>query len=109
MPRTLVDQPHITEKEFVGGASAPTGPLRNQTNGYWFDVRDLFKYGDQFMNYANALGYAPALPAANGEKRWATAAMVDAWFKAPAVNKIRQDGVTRLSILGHPTTAVDNT
>lgn len=69
MPRTLVDQPHITVKEFVGGSSAPTGPLRGQTNGYWFDVRDLFTYGDQFMNFAGTQGYAPALPAANGEKR----------------------------------------
>lgn len=109
MPRTLVDQPHITVQEFVGGSTAPTGPLRNQTAGYWFDTRDIFNYGDQFMSFANAAGYAPALPAASGEKRWMTGAMIDALFAAPAANKFRQDGVTRLSILSHPTTATDNT
>ena len=109
MPRTLVDQPHITVKEFVGGTTGATGPLRGQTNGYWFDVRDLFKYGDQFMNYAESAGYVPALPAANGEKRFMTGAQIDALFADAASNKIRQDGVTRLSILAHPTTAIDNT
>lgn len=109
MPRTLVDQPHITVKEFVGGDTSPTGPLRGQTNGYWFDIRDLFKYGDQFINYAETSGFAPALPSAAGEKRFMTGAMIDALFNDPAKNKVRQDGVTRLSILGHPTTAIDNT
>lgn len=109
MPRTVIDQPHTTVQEFVGGTTAPTGPLRGQTAGYWFDVRDVFKYGDQFINFASSNGYAPALPAANGEKRFASAAMIDAWFAASAKNKFRQDGVTRLSILGHPTTSTDNT
>lgn len=109
MPRTLVDQPHITVKEFVGGASG-TGPLKGQTNGYWFDVRDLFKYGDQFLNNPTALaGYAPLLPTAAGEKRFMTSDMINALFQDVLKNKIRQDGVTRLSILGHPTTAMDNT
>lgn len=109
MPRTLVDQPQVTVQEFVGGTTAPTGPLRGQTNGYWVDVRDLFKYGDQFLNFASANGYAPALPNAAGEKRFMTATMIDALFAASAKNKFRQDGVTRLSILSHPSTVVDNT
>ena len=109
MPRTLVDQPHITVKEFVGGTTNPTGPLRGQTNGYWVDARDLFKYGDQFLNTAALAGYAPLLPSAAGEKRFMDGAMIDALFQDAAKNKIRQDGVTRLSILGHPTTAIDNT
>lgn len=109
MPRTAVDQPHTTVQEFVGGASTPNGPLRGQTAGYWFDIRDLLKYGDQFIAYAGAAGYAPALPAANGEKRYMTAAMIDALFAVGTANKFRQDGVSRLSILGHPTTVVDNT
>lgn len=108
MPRMLSDQPHTTVKEFVGGAGG-NGPLRNQTKGYWLDTRDLFAYGDQFLAYASANGYAPALPAPNGEKRFMTAAQVDALFADAAKNKIREDGVTRLSILSHPTTATDNT
>lgn len=109
MPRLLVDQPHTTVKEFVGGASTPTGPLRNQTAGYWLDTRDLFTYGDQFLKFANANGFAPALPAPNGEVRFMTGAQIDALFAVAANNKVRQDGVTRMSILAHPTTATDNT
>ena len=109
MPRLLADQPHTTVKEFVGGSASPTGPLRGQTAGYWLDTRDLFAYGDQFLSFASANGFAPALPSAAGEKRFMTAAMVDALFADASKNKIREDGVTRLSILSHPTTATDNT
>lgn len=109
MPRLLADQPHTTVKEFVGGTTNATGPLRGQTLGYWLDTRDLFAYGDQFLAFASANGFAPALPNAAGEKRFMTGAMVDALFADAAKNKIREDGVTRLSILSHPTTATDNT
>lgn len=109
MPRMLSDQPHTTVKEFVGGNTSPTGPLRNQTLGYWLDTRDLFAYGDQFLNFAAAAGFAPALPTPAGEKRFMTSDMVNALFADPLKNKIREDGVTRLSILSHPTTATDQT
>lgn len=107
-PRLLADQPHISIKGFKGGASA-NGPLKGQTLGYWVDVRDLFLHGDQFVDQAAAAGYSPALPNADGEKRFATAAMMDALFQTAATNKIRQDGTTRLSILSHPSNATDNT
>lgn len=107
-PRMLADQPHISIKGFKGGASIE-GPLKGQTNGYWVDIRDLMIHGDQFVDMAAAAGYAPALPAANGEKRWATSDMMNGLFNAAAVNKIRQDGTTRFSILSHPSNATDNT
>lgn len=110
LPRMLSDQPHTSVKEFVGGtAPGMTGPLKNQTAGYWLDTRDLFAYGDQFLNFAGAAGFAPALPSATGEKRFMTTAEIDALFQGAAKNKVRQDGITRLSILSHPTTATDNT
>lgn len=107
-PRLLADQPHVSIKGFKGGASIQ-GPLKGQSMGYWVDIRDLFLHGDQFVDMAAAGGYAPALPAANGEKRWATAAMMDGLFQVAGSNKIRQDGTTRLSILSHPSNATDNT
>lgn len=108
-PRLLADQPHISIKGFKGGAVTPEGPLQNQTNGYWMDVRDLFLHGDQFVDAAAAAGYAPALPNPAGEKRWATGAMMDALFEVAASNKVRQDGTTRFSILSHPSNATDRT
>ncbi|AXH76180.1 MAG: major capsid protein [Microviridae sp.] len=110
LPRILADQPQISIKDFLGGAEGvATGPLRNQTAGYWLDVGDLFRYGDQFIRYADAKGFRPALPAANGEKRWPTEAMATALFNVAANNKVRQDGVTRMSIVGHPQTTDDMT
>lgn len=109
LPRMLADQPHASLREFVGGVQpGATGPLMNQTGGYWVDLRDLFLYGDQFV-VGNLGGYAPAIPNAAGEKRFLTSGAIDALFANAAKNKVRQEGVTRLSILGHPTTATDNT
>lgn len=105
------DRPETSVKEFVGPTS-PTGPLRGQTANYWVDVRDLFLYGDQFVAGLGTLpvaGPAPALPAANGEKRWVTSTQINDLFATSTVNKIRQDGVVSLNIKGHATTATDNT
>lgn len=105
MPALMRDQPHTSVKKLIGAG----GPLANQdADGYWVDARDLFLYGDQFV--AGTLGgYAPALPDASSDYRYATAAMADALFAAPAKNLIRQEGVSGLHILGHPTTATDMT
>lgn len=110
LPRILASQPHISLREFLGGVDASaTGPLRNQTAGYWLDVGDLFRYGDQFTNVADAKGFNLALPNAAGEKRWATLAMAKALFADDTKSFIRQDGVTRLNVLGHPQTTEDMT
>lgn len=109
LPRMLADQPHVSVKEFVGGSESPTGPLRNQTNGYWVDLRDLFLYGDQFIRVAAESGYQPALPTAAGEKRFPTLAMANALFQDAGGGIVRQEGVARFAILGHPTTATDMT
>lgn len=104
MPALMRDQPHTSVRQIIGSQL-----LANQdADGYWVDVRDLFLYGDQFV--AGTLGgYAPALPSALSEVRYANAAMADALFANAAANKFRQDGVTSLRILGHPSTATDQT
>lgn len=105
------DQPETSVKEFVG-PTTPTGPLRGQTANYWVDVRDLFIYGDQYIGKGTAdlpQNFAPALPAANGEKRYPTSAMVDALYLVGTANKVRQEGVVSLNIASHATTATDNT
>lgn len=102
LPAVLQDEPYTSLKKFVGGA-AGVGPLgTNTTNDYWVDLRDLFMYGDQFVNFASTeldAGFV-ALPTAAMEKRFATAAMADAMFAAAApANQIRADGRVDLSIL----------
>lgn len=101
LPPVMADQVWTSLKQFANNA----GPLAGATNGYWFDLRDLFVYGDQFVNYdiaADGTGSHVVMPVvATHERKYATAAMADALFKAAApANQIRCDGVVHLSILG---------
>lgn len=81
---------------------AAQGPLHDAMGGdYWVDLRDLYLWGDQFVNYdilADGTGSAVALPS-GGSFRYANAAMADALFKVAAANKISSDGIVSLSIL----------
>lgn len=83
------------------------GPLANvMTSKYWIDLRDLLTYGDQFVNYATpASGVAGvpfvALPAVNGQRRYASATQIMALFADTTYGRIRQDGVLSLSIASH--------
>lgn len=102
LPAVMTDRAETSLKHFAD----LTGPLGDvtDTGGYWVDVRDLFLYGDQFLNYdpaavtdANLVG----LPQPNLQKRYAAAADIDALFKVAANNKIREDGIMSLTIQGH--------
>ena len=99
LPAVLQGYPYAAVKEVLD--SATDGILQNQTEDYWFDVRDLFLYGDQFWNFALAAGanHAPALPSATMEKKYATDAMIEALFVTAGSEYIREDGVVHLNIL----------
>ena len=82
-----------------------TGPwaLDAGVEGYWFDIRDLLIYGDQFVNHSlaafdSAMSTLPAKDRAN----YPTEADVDAMFSG-AGKFVRQDGITTLNILGTQT------
>lgn len=88
--------------------SATDGPLQNQaTQDYWVDAKDLYLYGDQFVNYAMAVadnhGIAFPTDVASGpsaEDRIPTLAQVKSFFvdAAGTKNFFRQDGVVHLDI-----------
>ena len=104
LPALLRDEAYTSLREHVSGASAD-GPLGNvPTAGYWIDYRDLFLYGDQFVNFDIATagdGSSVALPTAALQRRYASAAMADALFTSAApANQLRMDGVCQMSILG---------
>lgn len=109
LPALLQDKPEISLREFA----ADTGPLfGNTTNGYWFDIRDLFLYGDQYTNIAltetdsNFVSLPVVAVDAGGKinHRYVASADVDALFKAASpANKVRQDGVCNLRISGRQT------
>lgn len=101
LPAVLRDEPWSSLKEF--GASA--GPLDgNTTNGYWFDIRDLLIYGDQFVNFAldNLTTNFVALPTVALQCKYASATDAGNLFVDTdgPLYQVRQDGVTSLHILG---------
>lgn len=86
--------------------AAAQGPLVGQTDGYVFDLKDLFLYGEQFTNYGpDAAMNAIALPADNMQKRYPTLAMANALFAAEGGGIIEEDGRIDMTF----STAVEDT
>lgn len=100
LPALMGDRPETSLREFTNA----NGPVTGATNGYWVDIRDLFLYGDQFVNFAMSAtdDNSVALPTPGMNKRYVAQADIDALFKnaAGGFNLVRQDGTARLSILG---------
>jgi hypothetical protein len=98
LPAVLADEPYTSLKSFTNA----NGPLTGTTNGYWIDVRDLYLYGDQFVNFAmtGTGDNAVALPTAALGKRYCSSTDVDNLFvnAAGGKNLVRQDGVVNLNI-----------
>lgn len=107
LPALMANDPMAAFQKITDQANSP---LSGNTDDFWVDLRDLFTYGDQFVNFsisADATGTAVALPTAGLVKDYATQAMARALF-ADAVNAyyVREDGVCHLNVLG---TQVDHT
>lgn len=100
LPAVLRDDPFTSLRKIA--ASAGPLPANADVDGYWVDVRDLFLYGDQFINFSLSETDAGlvALPTTGMEKRYVSSGDVDALFKGTG-KLVRQDGVMALKILGH--------
>jgi len=112
MPMTDMNNPMMSIRKYAQA----TGPLSGEftTRDYTVDVRDLFVYGDQFVNHAptqSADFPAVALPKSDAlasvKSKYPVEADVDALFVDPTTfHNVREDGIVSLTILGHQ---VDNT
>lgn len=111
LPAIMRDDPS-TSLRLVPDGSGPLLTLPNPATEYLVDIRDIFVHGDQFVNFDTAATDANMvdLPLATLAKRYADADDANALFSqfgtTPALNKIRQDGITKLTIMG---TQVDHT
>lgn len=114
LPAVMRDDPGTSLKEVAASAQ----PLDNNTDAFVVDVRDLFLYGDQFVNFA--LDTADAnfvdLPTPGLEKQYPDMDDANNLFvdgppageetEADVFRWLRQDGVVSLNIAG---TQVDHT
>lgn len=104
LPALMGDDPSSSLAEFTT-TQGPFGKAAGGfTNGYWLDVRDLYLYGDQFMDAiaASTQSAAIALPTIAQAHRYATEAMGDGLFVGGTdpLRCIRADGSVALNILG---------
>lgn len=103
LPAVLADDPRTSFKQAADGAAA--GPLGDVTDagGYWFDVKDLLLYGEQYVNFSVATAGANmvALPTAGLQKRYVSEADTDGFFvSGDSAGGVRQDGIVHLTIAG---------
>lgn len=107
LPAILQDDPTTSLAEFT----TSQGPLGKSsgglTNGYWLDLRDLFVYGDQWVDATAQKNDVP-LPSVAAVFEYATEAMADELFVDDEgdLQTIQQDGVASFKILG---TQMDHT
>lgn len=100
LPAVLTNDPRtslklVPDNDILGNVT--------DANGVWVDIRDLFLYGEQFVNFAVTETDAGmvALPTAGLQKRYATSTDADALFAAASpANLIRSDGLVSLAISG---------
>lgn len=101
LPAIMSDDPNTSLKLVADGGS-PTGDVTD-AGGVWVDVKDLFLYGDQFVNFALSetdAGFV-ALPTAALNKRYVSSTDMDGLFSAASpANQIREDGIVTLMIAG---------
>lgn len=100
LPPVLAEHAYTSVQETLD--TATDGILQNQTEDYWIDMQDVFRYGGQFVNHAMsaAANHGIAMPTAALEKKYPTEAMIDSLFKTAGSEYIRQDGVAMFTILG---------
>lgn len=88
----------------IAESAGPVPNLDGTGDSYWIDVRDLFIYGDQFVNHTDdSFANAVPLPGDDGQWRYPTEAIADALFVNAGDSGalyVKQDGIVSLSILG---------
>ena len=100
LPAVLAGHEYTSVQETLD--SATDGIFQNQTEDYWLDVKDLFLYGDQFVNHAlgAAANHGIGLPTTTLGLKYPTDAMVESLFVTAGSEYVREDGVVHLGILG---------
>lgn len=106
LPAIMSDDPWTSVTHFA--ETAPPFDIASDAQGYWLDLKDLFLYGDQYLNFAPAgvtNGSFVNLPTAAFNTQYPASSDIDGLF--PGSSKlVSQDGVVQLSILG---TQIDTT
>lgn len=111
LPALMKDDPSSSLRKIAGNsaalpytsASTPSGGQLDADNGYWFDIRDLYLYGDQFVNRTQAADTTNSIPAENMAtfhgKKYPSSAALQTIGKSDILT-YESDGIVSLNILG---------
>lgn len=111
LPAVLNDEAYTSLMKFESG----TGPIPSSTQAYWIDIKDLFLYGDTFVNFSKEFeapeegvspGWNPAerhivsLPTPELRRRYIAQTTEEQFGQLlPGPNIIEVDGIVSLDIL----------
>jgi len=111
LPALMKDDPSSSLKKIAGNsatlpytaASTPVGGQLDSDLAYWFDVRDLYLYGDQFVNRTQAADTTNSIPCENMAtfhgKKYPSSAALQTIGKSDILT-YESDGIVSLNILG---------
>lgn len=96
MPAVLRNDPSTSLVHVPDG----TGPMGTDPTGYFVDIRDLFLYGDQWVNHTNPINGVALPKATDFDKEYVAASDIEGLFvgETAADRVIRQDGICTLMI-----------
>lgn len=111
LPALMRDDPFTSLVEYDHN-EGPLEGVMNAADDHWIDRRDLFLYGDQFVNFSHSADRTAsivALPASSGDNiinnLYATSADRLGLFvdddDSEGKTRVRQDGVVQLNINSH--------
>jgi hypothetical protein len=99
LPAIMHQDPQTSLREQADD-DGPLATIFTDTGGYWWDAKDLFLYGDQFINYDYSSVTDKnfvALPEADLSRRFISSTDADNFYSGDD-KTIREDGVVDLSI-----------
>lgn len=102
LPAVLSDDPRTSYRQVPDGAAEAFGDVTD-AGGTWIDLKDLFLYGEQFVNFATTeVGKNfVALPTAGMQKRYVSEADTDGFFVSnDSANGVYHEGICTLGIAG---------
>lgn len=111
LPALMKDQPQTSLKQLLGSsadlpftaAGTPTSGQFDSDLGYWFDVRDLFLHGDQFVNITQGADINNAVTPEDVKsfhgKKYPNSAELQGLGKTDVLT-YKSDGIVSLNILG---------
>lgn len=103
LPVSLSDDAWASLTKHITTSGSGPLPVITDAQGYYWDMRDLLLYGEQFCNFALAAATAKNLvdlPSSAGLREYVDEDDINSIFVSGTADQIRHDGVVHLTIAG---------